>query len=146
MEREEIILFKGKNSPLSNLNILEDGLVYKYHKFNCSEQAYQWEKAIYNGKPSIAKRILQETDSYKQMKIGRTIDTNSDWKKNKKDFMREILKFKLINSPRYREALIQSEDKPIVEDTTNEFWGRGKRNTGLNTLGQLHCELRLALI
>ena len=76
------------------------------------------------------------------MRIGRQIKGNPEWQRNKKCFMREILKFKLIDCETYRTALKKSKDSVLIEDTNNPFWGRGKDGLGKNNLGCLHCEIR----
>jgi len=139
---ENIILFKGKDSPLSNLHIIEEKLVYKGIHFNSSEQAYQWEKCIFHNNHTLANLILEEKDPYKQMKIGGLIIGNPIWQDKKRDCMREILKFKLIDCETYRAALKESKDSVLIENTNHPFWGRGKSNLGKNNLGALHCEIR----
>ena len=69
MNKNEI-RFKGKKSPLSNLFILSEGLRYKDTFFNCSEQAYQWEKSLFHGEVDLARQILHEQNPYMQIKIG----------------------------------------------------------------------------
>ena len=138
------ILFKGKNSPLSNLFILEDGLVLKGILFNASEQAYQWEKCMLYQNFNIAQTILREKNPYEQMRLGGLAKGTKEQEKTwlKLFYMSEILKIKLINSTAYRKSLKQSKDKILIEDTNHEFWGRGKTGRGKNNLGVLHCILR----
>ena len=136
------ILFKGKESPLSNLYILEQGLIYKDTLFNCSEQAYQWEKCMFYNNLNLAEKILKEKNPYKQMRLGGLIEGDIEWTNAKIFYMTEILKIKLINSKAYRDALKYSKDNLLIEDTCHEFWGRGKTGNGKNNLGVLHCSLR----
>ena len=136
------ILFKGKESPLSNLYILEHGLIYKGTLFNCSEQAYQWEKCMFQNEISLAEKILLEKNPYKQMRLGGLVRGDKEWTNVKIFYMTEILKLKLINSKAYRDALKFSKDKILIEDTCHEFWGQGRSGLGKNNLGVLHCNLR----
>ena len=76
------------------------------------------------------------------MRIGQSFQGNTEWYNTKKDLMREILTIKFNRSHDYREALRGSRGKAIVEDTCNNFWGRGKDGKGYNHLGALHCEIR----
>jgi len=137
-----VIRFRGIKSPLSNLFILKEGLVYKGLYFNCSEQAYQWEKCAFHRNKKLAERVLYEQDPYLQMKLGKTVKENTRWTEEKSSYMREILKFKLINCKEYRTSLKNSNACTIIEDTSNNFWGRGFEGKGQNQLGVLHCELR----
>ena len=65
------ILFKGKEHPLSNLYIIENQIEYKNTSFNSIEQAYQWEKAVTHKQYSIANKIKETQNPFKQMSLGK---------------------------------------------------------------------------
>ena len=136
------VFFRGSNAPLSNLFVVKENLIYKGVTFNTTEQIYQWEKCLRHSELRLAEIIRNEKNPYKQMRIGQSFRGNIEWQNSKKDLMREILKIKFTRSQDYREALRASRGKAIVEDTCNNFWGRGKDGRGLNHLGVLHCEIR----
>jgi len=48
--------------------------------------------------------------------------------------------------PQFVNALMNSNDRPLIEDTTNPFWGRGPAGNGLNMLGRLLETLRAQLV
>ena len=136
------IYFKGPTNILSNLYIIPGGLVAYENEFNTSEQLYQWRKAVENRETEIVRLILANKNPYTQLRLGKGIKTDSRWEKIKVNVMRDVLWIKLIQCVEYRQTLIESGFKPIIEDTVHEFWGRGKNNTGKNMLGCLHIELR----
>ena len=136
------ILFKGPTHILSNLYIIPGGLVAYEQSFNTSEQLYQWCKALENKDQQTALLLLQNKNPFTQYRLGKQIKTDHRWDKIKTNVMRDVLRIKFVQCGEYREALEQSGFRPIIEDTDNEFWGRGKKNTGKNILGCLHIELR----
>ena len=139
------INFRGSNHPLSNLFVIEEKIFYKQEYFNSSEQAYQWVKAIKHKKYHLANKIKRTSDTYQQMKLGKTVETSDWWTKAKAYYMREILESKQINSVRYREFLLSSGIKTLIEDTCDPFWGRGADGKGKNTLGTLHSDIRACI-
>ena len=61
---KDTVKFKGKNSPLSNLYVVKEGIFYRGEYFNSSEQAYQWLKATKHCRPDLAEKILNTCDTY----------------------------------------------------------------------------------
>ena len=144
MQKE--ILFKGPTNALSNLYLIPGGIVVYEKEFNTSEQLYQWIKAVEHKDWVKAKAILQNKNPFTQLRLGKSIQTNNRWEKLKINVMRDVIRIKYIQCKEYREALENTGVSPIIEDTANEFWGRGKLNKGKNTLGCLHVELRSKLV
>ena len=139
---ERQYLFKGKNHPLSNWFTIEQGFAYKREIFYSSEQAYQWEKAKFHYQLKIARKIRKTKDPRKQMRLGRSIESNTNWDTEKRKYMKDILRAKLKSCNQYREELIKSGTKVIIEDTPNQYWGRGDNGEGRNILGVLHSYFR----
>ena len=84
-----------------------------------------------------------------------TKEESLNWDKVKVQIMREILDAKAKSCDLFRQALIDSDDKPIYEGTSDAFWGVGLderlasttrtvylNKMGKNVLGKLLCELR----
>ena len=112
------------------------------HTFISSEQAYQYNKAVFHGRTDIVKRILQASDPFVIYRLGKSISTSGKWHKEKVKVMRHLLHAKYNQSSEFRNKLKATDRQVLIEDTPNEFWGRGKNNTGRNTLGLLLMELR----
>ena len=139
------IYFKGPRSPFSNLYRIEDGIDIWGHTFYSVEQAYQWRKAVLHNLHRRAERILTLTDPYRIKQEG-SFKTNDNWEARKSSLMLDLLFLKLESCPQFICALRESFPKLLVEDTANEYWGRGPDNRGLNTLGCLLMHVRGTLI
>ena len=131
---------------MSNFYILESRLHYKGHSFNTSEQAYQWQKAVFHKKYNAARKVLQARTPEAQKGEGRKVKTNKKWDISKRNFMTQILKQKLKCSKAYRRCLRESGSQTLVEDTADEFWGRGENGRGRNILGTIHCYIRACVL
>ena len=134
------LLFKGEKSPFSNL-FLSPIAAYGI-QFRCVESAYQWRKSVEAKNFAAAGTVLEAVNGYEAMKIGQKIQKSQDWDASKRDIMRELLKLKINSCAEYRESIVSSLNKNIVENTSNEFWGRGRDGNGQNVLGHLHMEIR----
>jgi hypothetical protein len=95
----------------------------------------------------LANEIFQEKTGYQAYSIAeglKKIDT-PQWQREKLAIMKEILIAKYQTCPEYRKAIAESDDRELVEDTTNTFWARGTpKPLGKNMLGVLHMEIRAA--
>jgi ribA/ribD-fused uncharacterized protein len=66
-----------------------------------------------------------------------------DWAGKKVAVVEEILRAKLSQHAEARDALRDSGNEPIVEDSpTDYFWGEGADGSGQNVLGKLWMKLR----
>ena len=54
----------------------------------------------------------------------------------------EICRQKIIQNSQVREALWVTEGYPIVLDTSDRFWGLGKRGEGKNNAGKIMMRCR----
>ena len=80
------------------------------------------------------------------MYIGRSITTDKTWKVKKYRIMTQVILLKSAKSKVYRDYLASSTNSVLVEDTTHQYWGRGKDNTGKNILGMIHAEIREGIL
>jgi N-glycosidase YbiA len=111
--------------------------------FPTSEHAYQAAKCMDpTGREAIraarsplqAKRLANET--YRASK-------DPDWETKKVAVVEVILRAKLAQHPEVREALEESGQDEIVENSpTDYFWGEGADGSGQNALGKLWMKLR----
>ena len=134
------ILFRGHKNPLSNFFPCD------MHVFgetvHCSEQAYQLRKAILMKDYRNASKIRSAPTGKHAQDIGKAITTDNTWQDKKKDIMIHILREKLHQCPSYFNALKESKNRPLVEDTNHNYWARGRDNCGQNILGKIHEQLR----
>jgi ribA/ribD-fused uncharacterized protein len=118
------IEFRGRLYPTSE---------HAYQAAKCTDPAGQ--EAIRNARsPSQAKTLANDT--YKAAK-------DPDWERKKIAILEEILRAKLAQHPEAQEALRESGQEEIVEDSpTDYFWGGGTDGSGQNMLGKLWMKLR----
>ena len=134
------LLFRGHRDPLSNfyeINVTVNG-----RQFSSTEAAYQYSKAESMADYHRAERIQRATTGLQAMRIAEKIHTDERWRDTKVKVMENLLKEKLRVCEPARKALIGSGSREIVEDTTHEFWGRGKSGHGQNMMGKVWMELR----
>ncbi len=135
--QDKILWFNGKLDPLSNLH--EERIRVFDRWYDSAEQAYQHKKAEYHNLAEEKRRIWQSTSSRDAMNEGQSIKTTLEWKADKEKFMHEILRAKFQHSAKYRDALLQSGQRPLAEQTRHPFWGG---ISGHNRLGLLHMKVR----
>ena len=137
------LYFRGSRSPLSNF--YEAPITIWNMKFLSSEHAFQYRKCISLGKNSEAADVLKAPTPLDAKRIADQVRTDSRWDDIKQGAMYEILKCKSRQCPQFFDALQQSLDRPLIENTTNPYWGRGNNGQGLNMLGSLLTVLRSEL-
>ena len=72
--------------------------------------------------------------------LGKRIRTGKWWALEKVEVMLHLLGVKFQQCEEFRLELKKCLHKILVEDTPNQFWGRGKNAKGINTLGVLMLE------
>ncbi|GAB4001692.1 NADAR family protein [Glycomyces albus] len=119
-----VIEFRGKLYPTSE---------HAYQAAKCTDPVGQ--EAIRNARsPSLAKTLANET--YRTAK-------DPDWDRKKVAVLEQILRAKLAQHSEAQEALRETGDEEIVEDSpTDYFWGEGIDGSGQNMLGKLWMKLR----
>ena len=116
------------------------------HIFTSSEQAYQYPKAVFHGNFVAADNILCTSNPYAIYKIGKSILCNSQWSKERVCAMKNILQCKFTQVKEFREELLSTDRKALVECTVSDFWGRGKHDDVKNMLGVLLMQLRHVML
>jgi len=97
-------------------------------KFQCSEQAYMYEKCMFFNQPEMAMQCIEETNPTKVKKIGRSIPNfeQDKWNKFSFDVMYKICLQKFQGNEEAKKELIDSGDKVLVEASPyDKIWGVG---------------------
>jgi ribA/ribD-fused uncharacterized protein len=136
----QAIKFRGSNNPFSNF-YLSNITVWNMH-FRTNEHAYQYRKALEMGQHITAENIRKARTPREAQLIAEKIPTDTRWADMKQSIMYFLLQEKASQCLPFRSELQASSGKMLVEDTSHEFWGRGKSGTGLNMLGRLLITLR----
>ena len=135
-----VIKFRGAKNPLSNFyptTISAWGM-----NFLSVEQGYTYYKAQTMNEPTLARNIMYTQMARGAKKIGDSIITDQRWQKIKNEVMYYLLQQKAKTCHIFREKLQASQNAVLLEDTENEYWGRGKNGTGENNLGRLLMTIR----
>ena len=96
-------------------------------EFTSSEQAYQWRFAKYVELDDIAAEIMASRTPAEAKDIASRIPRHlhRDWHSFKHCVMREVLHAKADSCPRFKQELIQTGDRKLVEATRDLFWASG---------------------
>lgn len=118
-----------------------EGILYPTaeHAYQAAEcTSPEGKEAIRQARSPLQAKHLMDT-RYKPHK-------QPEWNNKKVAIMEQILRTKLAQHPEALEALKQSGNEEIVEDSpTDYFWGAGADGTGQNMLGKLWMKLRKEL-
>src|SRR5581483_5599242 len=124
-------------------NFSAHAIEFRGKLYPTAEHAYQAAKctdpegleAIRNARsPLQAKTLANET--YKAAR-------DPDWSNKKLAVVEEILRTKLAQHPEAQEALRESGDEAIVEDSPTDYvWGAGSDGTGQNMFGKVWMKIR----
>ena len=155
IRQSEVVAFKGRKDVLSNF--YPCNIFYKERWFNCSEQIYQYEKAVFHGcsKEALAQLLLLKTP-YEQKSWAKKITVRTAWYAIRRETMKEILRVKLECVREYKQLLLQSKGVLAEAVPGERFWSVGLSKSevfrvpaadwpGRNELGNIHMELRAEL-
>ena len=136
-------------------------IVYKDHEFNCSEQLFMWQKALFFDDSETADLILKAKSAKEAKGLGRQVKNFSDveWRKGREYAMRVAVyeKFRQ-NDELFRELVDEKyDDLQFVEASpVDNIWGIGYDTEhafdviedlwGQNLLGKIINEVREDLI
>ncbi len=120
---DETIFLQSHTDPLSNFLPCRYYTVGKV--FKSSEYALQWAKAMEHGRDDLAEMIRNAPTEAAAKKIGDTITKTARWLEREADVMLEILNEKIEQCYVFRQVLISSIRRTLVEDTNNPVWRCG---------------------
>ena len=130
----DVTTFAGANDPLSNFY----GAPFDYNNIevSSSEQAYQYQKALRNGMPDMAKQILNAKSPNEAKSMGRYIKCSPTWEQENLDLMEQIVAQKFSQVPEAKKALLKTGETTLVEAVPWQFfWGSGlSREATFNTM------------
>ena len=149
---KNVVAFGGRSDILSNFHPFN----FKVHgiEFSSSEQAYQWGKAVFHDRYGLAREILGIRSAFRIWLLSKKIRVSSSWHSRKVDLMRDIIRLKAECCPRFKNSLLATGNKYIVEAVASDkFWSCGVKKAelrfvngrnwpGENQMGRLLMELR----
>ena len=144
---EETVYFRSHKDELSNF--YPCNLQMYGRSFHSSEAAFQYRKALHYDQWQKAECIVLCKRACDAKAVGDEINHtcgDDTWHDKRTDVMLEILEAKANQCPSFRQRLLKTGDKQLIENTTNEFWARGKYGDGENKLGLLLMLLRQKIV
>ena len=150
-------------SPQDNFILFRNGIYSNFSPapvvmgsttFPTSEHAYQWRACSEHLRDDLAEKVVNAKSPKDAKQIASEVKIPGSWWDNAKyDIMREVLIAKIGSNKFFRDELLNSGDKNLVEALADPWWGCGlpyhiaiktnpKHYPGSNKLGQLLMELR----
>lgn len=157
-ERDKYVFFWKSISPFSNFHIAP--VHFKGVDFNCSEQAFMYQKALFFNDTSTAEKILKEKEPKKQKQLGREVAlfNKEAWNDVSFQVMYEVCFEKFRQNEGLKKVLLLTIGKELVKASPEDLrYGIGltednpliyqKSNwLGMNLLGQALDAVREDLI
>lgn len=112
--------------------------------WSTSEHAYQ-AAHFFDTAPELAEEIYHARSAHEAYKVAKANSDRAptDWDDNKVRIMEDICRHKLAQHPYVRQKLLETLDRPLVEDSPKDsFWGWGADHKGRNELGKVWMRLR----
>ena len=137
------IYFQGKSSLLSNFR--EHDLHLFGHIFRTSEACYQWVKAMTIGRLDLAQRLLGTTNGLEAKQITDQGLRHTDmtyWTETAKLSIMVYIKLQRSRQDQDFKTFLMNNEHSIMENTPNDFWGRGSNYMGRNELGKTLMQIR----
>ena len=132
-------------------------VTYDGMTFPTSEHLYQWRACTEALRADLAELVVKATTPREAKLIASKLKHDDlNWHTIKFEVMREVLQAKAASSEKFRDALLQTGDKILVEARVDDVWGSGLtyeltmstdpyKYPGSNKLGVLLGEVRDAL-
>ncbi len=149
--RSESIVFRKTNEPFGGLSNMAGGYPILVNGVSVRTSEALYQACRFPHLPDVQRMIIGEISPMTAKMRSRPYRKNSrsDWDRVRVRIMRWCLRMKLANNwDEFSELLLQTEDRPIVEESRkDDFWGAkpigdGSKLIGMNVLGRLLMELR----
>lgn len=148
---DDCIYFQVEASFLSNFYPArfndENGILYSN-----VEQAYQYKKARFHNKISVANKMLCERDPYEVKRLSKKTPTSAERIDQEQTIMKDLLCRKFVQNQDLAHALLGTENKQLHEASADNKWAIGAELaskaclttnwTGQDILGLLIEEVR----
>jgi conserved hypothetical protein, ribA/ribD-fused len=157
--KKNVISFWGEHNKFgefsnfypSEFKINVDNIDYK---FNCSEQAFMFFKALFFSDEDVASEILKETNPKKIKALGRRVKNFNEqrWTNASYNIMKKVVLAKFNQDKHCKRLLLATGDSILVEASPyDKIWGVGVRYPessnpsnwkGKNQLGEILMTVR----
>lgn len=117
---------------------------WRGRKWATSEHAYQ-AAHFFETAPELAEKIFHLPSAHEAFKLAKASGrfAPKNWEEIKVGIMEDICRHKLAQHEYVRRKLLQTGNRPLVEDSpTDACWGWGPNRDGRNELGKVWMRLR----
>lgn len=123
-------------------NFSSFALEWKGKLWPTSEHAYHAEKFGDEETKETIRAMRSAHDAFKFAEANRN-KRRADWNDVKLGIMKDILREKVNQHPYVKKKLLESGERPLIEDSwRDDEWGWGPNKDGKNLLGKLWMEIR----
>jgi type I restriction enzyme, S subunit len=148
--RDECAVFRKTNEVFGGLSNMAPGFPVRVNGVFILTVEALYQACRFPHMSEIQRLILEQRSPMTAKMVGKPYRQNSrpDWDLVRVKIMRWCLRLKLLmNRAQFSELLLETGDRPIVEDSRKDnFWGAlradSKTLVGMNVLGRLLMELR----
>lgn len=106
------------------------------------EHYFQAQKFQSNPEYQETIRSAKEPVKAKTLGSSKEFPIRTDWDSYRKEVMKKALKAKFEQNLPLKQMLLSTKNRPLVEATSDSYWGQGRNKKGQNTLGLMLMELR----
>ncbi len=154
--------FRGSKDILSNLHIIDNKIEYDSTEYTSVEHGYKSKKAEYYDRGDVIELISNTEDPTDAMNIANAElygeDEREEWVRERSRIMKDLIHLKAKQSPKFKEELINSKNKILVEATKHIVWASGLPSVnatkttapnkwpGQNLLGNIMMEVRSEIL
>jgi len=157
VKTDNALVFFSKNAIFSNFH--PSKITINGSDYCCNEQYYQAEKARYFGDGNTLQKILQTTDPFIQLSLGKEVQgyKHDTWMERASDVLEEANRAKYHQNGQAREALLATGTRILGEASRDKTFGIGlalnDENVcdtsawkGKNIMGKILTNIRDSLI
>ena len=110
------------------------------------EHYFQAQK--FSSSPEYQEKIRAAPQPAKAKSLGasKEFPIRNDWDTYRDEVMRKAIKAKFEQNSNLKQLLLSTENRGLLEDTNDAYWGQGRNKKGKNRLGLLLMELRDSLV
>ena len=157
-----VLAFRGQQDVLSNLYIVKEGVYYDGKRFNSVEHGYKAQKANYHEREDLIQSVDLTHNARTMMKYVdkelENVPIKEEWISQRQRIMKTLVSSKAQRCPEFRQTLLDSKDKILVEATSHPLYASGlpgiqetyecppEEWPGKNRLGEIMMEVRMEII
>jgi ribA/ribD-fused uncharacterized protein len=133
----DTIMFNGPSDPFSNF--YASPLRVGNETFLTAEHLFQYRMATLLDYQDLAQEIKSAESPFRAKQLAKNLPKNRDLELS---VLRDVVRIKQHQCHSFAAKLRESGERQLVENTRDDFWGKGPGGSGSNNMGKLLMELR----